>query len=150
MQLEKNSILLAITEDGKIVYGGRDIGIAGVQPLVKRMLQNEQLPVIVQADSSVETGLFVRRLHGPNLTIRRRGEEATLTSVVGQPDATDHTEDPVSIRLRVGKPFQYNESRTLCGEQPVCAFVQRPRLATRTQRLERRDQAVTSRCLVEA
>jgi len=60
VSLEKNSILLAITENGGVVYGGRDIGIAGVQPLVKRMTQQEDLPVIIQADTNVEAGLFVR------------------------------------------------------------------------------------------
>jgi biopolymer transport protein ExbD len=59
-QLDKNSILIAISTDGAVVYGGRDIGVAGVQPLVKRMIQKEQLPVIVQADEGVPTGLFVR------------------------------------------------------------------------------------------
>lgn len=58
--LEKNSILLAITPSGEVVYGGRDIGIAGVQPLVKRMLQKEDVPVIVQADQEVNAALFVR------------------------------------------------------------------------------------------
>ena len=60
VQLEKNSILIAITTNGEVVYGGRDIGIAGVQPLVKRMLQQEDVPVIVQADQNVNAGLMVR------------------------------------------------------------------------------------------
>jgi biopolymer transport protein ExbD len=60
VQLEKNSILLAVTADGNVVYGGRDIGIAGIQPLVKRMLQKEDVPVIVQADQGVQASLFVR------------------------------------------------------------------------------------------
>jgi biopolymer transport protein ExbD len=60
IKLEKNSILLAITPKGEVVYGGRDIGVAGVQPLVKRMRQTEELPVIIQADHQVNAGLFVR------------------------------------------------------------------------------------------
>ncbi len=60
VQLEKNSILLALTEKGEVVYGGRDIGFSGVQPLVKRMLQKEEIPVIVQADSKADSGLLVR------------------------------------------------------------------------------------------
>lgn len=59
-QLEKNSILIAVTEKGEIVYGGRDIGISGIQPLVKRMLQKEDIPVIIQADSASTSGLLVR------------------------------------------------------------------------------------------
>ena len=60
VQLEKNSILIALTEKGEVVYGGRDIGISGVQPLVTRMLQQEDLPVIVQADTASQTGMLVR------------------------------------------------------------------------------------------
>jgi biopolymer transport protein ExbD len=60
VQLEKTSIMLAITDQGQIVYGGREIGIAGVQPLVKRMMQKEEVPVIVQADQNVPSGLMVR------------------------------------------------------------------------------------------
>jgi biopolymer transport protein ExbD len=60
VQLEKTSILIAITAQGQIVYGGREIGISGVQPLVKRMLQKEDVPVIVQADTASQSGLLVR------------------------------------------------------------------------------------------
>lgn len=60
VRLEKTSILIAITAKGEIVYGGRDIGISGVQPMVKRMLHKESLPVIVQADSAAHSGLMVR------------------------------------------------------------------------------------------
>lgn len=60
VQLEKTSILLALTEKGEVVYGGREIGIAGVQPLVKRMIQKEDVPVIIQADAASQSGLLVR------------------------------------------------------------------------------------------
>ena len=60
MRLEKTSILLALTDKGEVVYGGREIGISGVQPLVKRMLQKENVPVIIQADTHAQSGLLVR------------------------------------------------------------------------------------------
>ena len=60
VNLEKSSILIAVTADGNVVYGGRQIGVQGVQPLVKRMIQKEDLPVIIQADRQVPAGLFVR------------------------------------------------------------------------------------------
>lgn len=60
VQLEKTSILLALTGKGQVVYGGREIGISGVQPLVKRLLQKEDLPVIIQADTASQSGLLVR------------------------------------------------------------------------------------------
>lgn len=59
-QLEKSSILIALTEAGEVVYGGRDIGISGVLPLVKQMVQSEDLPVIIQADKASPSGMLVR------------------------------------------------------------------------------------------
>jgi biopolymer transport protein ExbD len=58
--LEKNSILIAITADRKVVYGGREVGPAGVRATVRRLTQREAMPVIVQADRSVPTELLVR------------------------------------------------------------------------------------------
>ncbi|MEM9446463.1 MAG: biopolymer transporter ExbD [Verrucomicrobiota bacterium] len=60
VSLEKNSILIAITEEGDIVYGGNNIGVAGVQPLVRRMTRQENMPVIIQADQKGNAGLTVR------------------------------------------------------------------------------------------
>jgi biopolymer transport protein ExbD len=59
-QLEKTSVLIAVTAGGQVVYGGREIGISGVQPLVRRMLQQEEVPVVVQVDQNAHAGLFVR------------------------------------------------------------------------------------------
>jgi biopolymer transport protein ExbD len=60
MDLEKNSILLAITAQGKVVYGGREIGVTGVRPTVRRLLQKEKMPVIIQSDKTVPTALLVQ------------------------------------------------------------------------------------------
>lgn len=60
VQLEKTSILIALTAKGEVVFGGREIGIGGIQPLVRRMLQQEELPVIIQADAAAPAGLLVR------------------------------------------------------------------------------------------
>lgn len=61
MDLEKNSILIAITEAKTVVSGGREIGVGGVRSVVRRQLQdNKSMPVIVQADKSVPTGLLAR------------------------------------------------------------------------------------------
>lgn len=58
--LEKNSILIAITANQKVVYGGREIGPAGVRATVRRLCQKDKMPVIVQADKTVPTELLVR------------------------------------------------------------------------------------------
>jgi len=60
VDLEKNSVLIAITDTGKVVYGGREIGPAGVRAIVKRLNQKEDMPVIIQADKTVPTSLLVR------------------------------------------------------------------------------------------
>ncbi len=62
VRLEKTSILIALTAKGEVVYGGREIGVSGIQPLVKRMLQKEDVPVIIQADQTVRSGLLVRAI----------------------------------------------------------------------------------------
>lgn len=60
IDLEKNAILIAITQEGKIVYGGREIGVNGVRGIVKRLLKQEQMPVIVQADKNASIELYTR------------------------------------------------------------------------------------------
>jgi biopolymer transport protein ExbD len=60
VNLEKNSILLAVTAKGAVVYGGREIGLSGVRPLVRRLTQQEEMPVIIQVDQMSNAGLVVR------------------------------------------------------------------------------------------
>ena len=79
-QLEKNSILIALTEKGEVVYGKRDIGIAGVQPLVKRMVQKEMIPVIVQADRNAPSGLLVQIIDEAKLGGAEKVSLAAATS----------------------------------------------------------------------
>lgn len=59
-QLEKNSILLAITEAGHVVYGGRTIGVQGIGAVVRRLSEKEPLPVIIQVDKKVAVDLLVQ------------------------------------------------------------------------------------------
>ena len=60
-ELEKQSVMIAVTADGDVVYGGDAIGIGGVQPLVRRFVEKEaSTPVIVQVDEKAPSGLFVR------------------------------------------------------------------------------------------
>jgi biopolymer transport protein ExbD len=60
IQLEKNSILIAITAKGQIVHGGREIGVSGVRPLVRRLTQKENVPVVIQVDENASAGIVVR------------------------------------------------------------------------------------------
>lgn len=78
VQLEKNSILIALTDQGQVVYGGKDIGIGGVQGLVRQMVQREDIPVIVQADKSSASGLLVRIIDEAKLGGATKVSVATL------------------------------------------------------------------------
>ena len=58
IQLEKNSILIAVTADNKVIYGGRDVGVSGVSPIIKRLTLQGDIPVIIQADEGASHGVF--------------------------------------------------------------------------------------------
>jgi biopolymer transport protein ExbD len=61
VDLEKQSILIALTPKGEVVYGGRDIGVNGVRGLVQRLTRDDpDMPVILQADKTVTTERLVR------------------------------------------------------------------------------------------
>ncbi|MFT5759631.1 MAG: biopolymer transport protein ExbD [Alteromonadaceae bacterium] len=57
--LERKSILIAITEDGQVMYAGQDIGIAGVNHIVTQLLAQQSMPVILQVDENVKTKILV-------------------------------------------------------------------------------------------
>ena len=59
-RLERNSVLIAITMEDEVIFGGRDIGVAGVQPLIKRMLKDEDLPVILLPDAGAKGSTVIR------------------------------------------------------------------------------------------
>lgn len=59
--LEKESILIAITAEGKVVYGGREVGVRGVRGVVRRLMkQDKNMPVIVQADKAASIDLYTQ------------------------------------------------------------------------------------------
>tara|TARA_A100001037_G_scaffold209772_1_gene187976 strand:- start:1615 stop:2019 length:405 start_codon:yes stop_codon:yes gene_type:complete len=59
-QLERNSILIAITAEGRVVYGGEEIGVRGVRGVVERLLRQDDMPVIVQADRKAPVDLYAQ------------------------------------------------------------------------------------------
>ncbi len=76
-QLSKNCILLAVTAEGQVFHGGKEISLAGLRPLVKRLIAKEQLPVILQADQNVDSGWFVRVLDEVKLAGAERVFQST-------------------------------------------------------------------------
>jgi biopolymer transport protein ExbD len=58
-QTDKNSIIFAVTPEGKVAYGGKEIGLGGVRPTVKRLCAKEPLPVVIQSDENAQSGLVI-------------------------------------------------------------------------------------------
>jgi len=58
--LQKRSILIAVTPEGRVVYGDREVGVNGVRGLVARLLRAGEMPVIVLADQASRTGAVVQ------------------------------------------------------------------------------------------
>ena len=52
-QLDKNSILIAVTSKGQV-------GVNGVRAIVRRLTTKEDMPVIIQVDEGANAGLVVR------------------------------------------------------------------------------------------
>lgn len=62
--LDKNSILLAVTAEDKIYYGGESIGLQGVIGKIKPVLaETPDMPVIIQGDKDATHGV-VQQVHG--------------------------------------------------------------------------------------
>jgi len=57
--LDKHSIMIALTADGKVIYGGREIGINGIRGIVARQLREKESPVIILADGDARTSPLV-------------------------------------------------------------------------------------------
>ena len=82
--LKQQSILIALTADGRIVYGGRDVPLNSVRGLVTRRMQSgHDVPVVIVADKKAATGTLVElmdecRLAGAqrvSVAAERRGKE---------------------------------------------------------------------------
>jgi len=58
--VEKNSIIIAISADDKVVYGGKELGVSGVGARVRQLLNKDDLPVIIEADYHADHGVFSR------------------------------------------------------------------------------------------
>lgn len=62
--LEKNSILIAVTSDNKVFYGGDSVGVQGIIGKIKPLLaENPDMPVIIQGDKESSHGV-VQQVHG--------------------------------------------------------------------------------------
>jgi biopolymer transport protein ExbD len=58
-ELDKKSILIALAQNGDIVYGGRAITLNAVRGIVAQQLQGSQIPVIILGDTKAQMGVLV-------------------------------------------------------------------------------------------
>ena len=78
LDLEKNSILIAVTSNGQVYQGGRSIGVSGVRSVVAAMLEvDDQMPVIIQGDASANHGIIVSVIDAAKLAGARTVNLAT-------------------------------------------------------------------------
>ena len=57
--LDKTSIMFALTQDGEIVYGGRAISLNAVRGIVSQQRHRHDVPVIVMGDTRAQMGILV-------------------------------------------------------------------------------------------
>jgi len=57
--LSDQSVLIALTPEGRIVYGGRDVGLNSVRGIIAQQLRGQDTPVIIMADRNSLTGQLV-------------------------------------------------------------------------------------------
>ena len=59
-QSDKTTIVFVVTKDGKISFEGKEVGLQGVRPTVKRLCGKDPLPVVVQMNEAARSGVMVR------------------------------------------------------------------------------------------
>ena len=57
--LAAQSIMIAVTRDGRIVYAGREYSLNGLRALVARELAERDMPVILLVDQGARAGALV-------------------------------------------------------------------------------------------
>lgn len=78
--LERNSILIGITPEGGVYFGGREIGVGGVRAVVGRLIRQDEMPVIIQADRRTPTETTVNVLDEAKLA----GAAQVFVSTIGE------------------------------------------------------------------
>jgi len=59
--LPKNVVLIGVTDNNDVFYGGDPVGLGGIRTHVRRVIkENKDMPVIIQADRNAHTGIIAR------------------------------------------------------------------------------------------
>ena len=56
--IDQDSVVIAISSDERVFYGGREIGLSGIRPTVQRILKSADVSVVIQADRRASHGVF--------------------------------------------------------------------------------------------
>ena len=78
--LAKRAIIMAVTHDGKVVYGNEVVSIAEAGSQTRQLLNRDPYPVIIQGDVRADSGT-VSRLH---TELRNAGAERIFISTGGR------------------------------------------------------------------
>lgn len=70
--LEPQSLMLALTADGKVMFADREIGMRGVRGVVARQLRERDVPVIILADRDARTAPLVELIDACKLAGARK------------------------------------------------------------------------------
>ena len=58
-ELDRHSIMFALTPKGRVVYGGREVSLNSVRGIVAQQLRRKDAPVIILADGESRTAPLV-------------------------------------------------------------------------------------------
>ncbi len=78
--LDKNSILIAVTAENQVFYGGKNIGMAGIRAAVKPIIaEKKDTPVNVQGDINATHGTTMQVYDIVRAAVREAGgDENTI------------------------------------------------------------------------
>ncbi|WP_193213855.1 ExbD/TolR family protein [Luteolibacter marinus] len=66
--LNKQAILIAVTSEGRVWHGGREIGMDGVRAVVATLLEEDaETPVVIRADANAATEATVKVIDSAKL-----------------------------------------------------------------------------------
>lgn len=79
-ELERTSIIIAITAQGEVYQGGNRIGLEGVRAVVEQLQSEEPRPVVLQTDKTVPAEQIVRVIDEVKLAGAETVSIATLAN----------------------------------------------------------------------
>jgi biopolymer transport protein ExbD len=59
-EMDTQAMILSVTKEGKVYHEGREIGVRGVRPVVKREMRRQQRPVVIMVDKNASISNYTR------------------------------------------------------------------------------------------